>query len=311
MWQKKLAFVFPPFASDYPDDPFSNLKGFDDCFRKYLSRASEFTDPELIHFSIPSNTFLEDELKNQYISYIQACSLVSLFRGKEIIPAYSSGYSMGIYAALFQSEVISFLDGLMLIRQAFMEIRKITGNRKFGMCAIIGLNRSDIEQLIRKLDLELVIAIQNSVCSFSVSGLAKDISLLSDSAQQEGALSARILNVSVPYHSAFLKDTASGFSEFIAQMPFRNPKIPIVSLVDQEILLEENALKVEVVRNLFTPLNWYETQLYLQELGVNRFVECGPGRGLVKNARFIEGDAVSMTANVFSASTGVNPGFSS
>ena len=77
--------------------------------------------------------------------------------------------------------------------------------------------------------------------------------------------------------------------------------MPIVSLIDQELLLEESALKQEVVRNLYTPLNWYETQLYLQELGVNRFIECGSGRGLVKNARFIEGDAITVTANAFSA----------
>jgi len=71
--------------------------------------------------------------------------------------------------------------------------------------------------------------------------------------------------------------------------------------LDQEILLEEHALKNEVVRNLFTSLNWYETQLYLQELGVNRFVECGSGKGIVKNARFIEGDAVFFTANAYTA----------
>lgn len=301
MSQKKLAFVFPPFASDYPDDPFTNLAGFDACFRKFLSRAAEFADPDLIQFAIPSRTFLEDELKTQYISYIQACSLVSWFREKGVVPAYCSGYSMGIYAALFQSEVISFLDGLVLIRQAYKEIKKVTGKQEYGMCAIIGLNQDDLEQLIHIEKLNLKLAIQNSVCSFSISGKAEDILKLTESAQNEGALSTRVLNVSVPYHSIFLKDTAAGFSEFVNQMQFRSLKMPIVSLVDQEILLEEHALKNEVVRNLFTSLNWYETQLYLQELGVNRFVECGSGKGIVKNARFIEGDAVFYTANSFTA----------
>ncbi len=299
MSQKKLAFVFPPFATDYPDDPFINLTGFDDCFRKFLSRAAEFADPELIQFAIPSCTFLDDELKTQYISYIQACSLVSWFREKEVVPAYCSGYSMGIYAALFQSEVISFLDGLVLIRQAYKEIKKITMKKEFGMCAIIGLNLDDLERLIRKEKLNLKLAIQNSVCSFSLSGAAEDILRLTESAQKEGALSTRVLNVSVPYHCDFLKDTAGGFSEFVNQIQFRSPKMPIVSLVDQELLLEEHLLKNEVVRNLFTSLNWYETQLYLQELGVNRFVECGSGKGIVKNARFIEGDAVFYMANSF------------
>jgi [acyl-carrier-protein] S-malonyltransferase len=300
--QKKLAFVFPPFASDYPDDPFSNLTGFEDCFRKFLSRAAEFADPDLTKFNIPVQTFLDDELKTQYISYIQACSLVSWFRAKGVVPAYCSGYSMGIYAALFQAEVISFLDGLVLIRQAYKEIKKVTGAGAYGMCSIIGLNQNDIEQVILRDKMNLKLAIQNSVCSFSVSGTADDILRLTESAQKEGALSSRVLNVSVPYHSVFLKDTDSGFSEFVNQMQFRGPKMPIVSLIDQELLLEEHLLKREIVRNLFTSLNWYETQLYLQELGVNRFVECGAGKGIVKNARFIEGDAVFYTANSFTAS---------
>jgi [acyl-carrier-protein] S-malonyltransferase len=299
--QKKLAFVFPPFASDYPEDPFSNLSGFNDHFRKFLSRAAEFADPELIRFDYTANPFLEDELKTQYIAYIQACSLISWFREKGIIPGYSAGYSMGIYAALYQSEVISFLDGLVLIRQAYKEIRKVIPDGGYGMCVIIGFNRDDIEELTRKENLDLHIAIQNSVCSFSISGQSEDLVRFTESAQKEGALNTRILKVSIPYHSTFLRDTGTGFSEFIAQMPFRMPKMPIVSLVDQEILLEEDLLKQEVVRNLFTPLNWYQTQLYLQELGVKRFIECGSGKGLVKNARFIEGDAVSMNANSFSS----------
>jgi malonyl CoA-acyl carrier protein transacylase len=298
--QKKLAFIFPPFASEYPADPFSDLPGFDICFEKFLSRAAEFADPDLVRFNCSSSTFLEDELKTQYISYIQACSLVSWFREKGVVPGYATGYSMGIYAALYQSEVISFLDGLVLIRQAYKEIKKVTLDRDYGMCAIIGLNKDDIMELMVKEELELEIAIQNSVCAFSISGCSADIRKLLDLAQQEGALSTRMLNVSVPYHSRFLTETGQGFGEFIAQMQFRSPRMPIVSLVDQEILLEEHTLRQEVVRNLFTPLNWYQTQLYLQELGVNRFVECGPGKGLVKNARFIEGDAVSMTANSFS-----------
>ncbi len=301
MSQKKLAFIFPPFASDYPDDPFINLSGFDDCFRKYLSRAAEFADPDLTQFNIPVKTYLDDELKTQYIAYIQACSLVNWFRQKEIIPAYCAGYSMGIYAALFQSEVISFLDGLVLIRQAFNEIKKVIRTQHYGMCIIIGLNLDDLEAMINKEKLNLKPAIQNSVCSFSISGTAEDILKITEIAQKEGALSTRVLNVSIPYHSFFLKDTEAGFTEFVNQMQFRSPKMPIISLVDQEILLEEHAFKNEVVRNLFTSLNWYKTQLYLQELGVTRFVECGSGKGIVKNARFIEGDTVTLTANSYSA----------
>ena len=96
--------------------------------------------------------------------------------------------------------------------------------------------------MIDKEKLNLKLAIQNSVCSFSISGSTEDILKITERAQKEGALSTRILNVSVPYHSFFLKDTAKGFTEFVHQMQFRSPKMPIVSLIDQEILLDETCI---------------------------------------------------------------------
>ena len=101
---------------------------------------------------------------------------------------------MGIYAALFQSEVISFLDGLVLIRQAFNEIKKVIRTQHYGMCIIIGLNLDDLEAMINKEKLNLKPAIQNSVCSFSISGTAEDILKITEIAQKEGALSTRVLN---------------------------------------------------------------------------------------------------------------------
>jgi hypothetical protein len=45
-----------------------------------------------------------------------------------------------------------------------------------------------------------------------------------------------------------------------------------------------------VVKNLFTPLNWFRTQSELIKSGINLFIECGMGKNLVKNSKFIEGD---------------------
>ena len=42
-------------------------------------------------------------------------------------------------------------------------------------------------------------------------------------------------------------------------------------------------------------MNWYKTQLFLQHHGVSVFIECGIGKGLTKNAKFIEGDAVFLS----------------
>ena len=81
----------------------------------------------------------------------------------------------------------------------------------------------------------------------------------------------------------------------MAGMHFKDPVVPVVSLIDQKILREEQSLRDEIIRNLYTPMNWFHTQLLLQQKGVSVFIECGSGKALTKNAKFIEGDAIFLS----------------
>ena len=288
--EKKTAFIFPAFAHEYPDDLFGGSGDFEHIFYLFLKQASSEVDLDLNNFNSVLNNFLEDEVRTQYITYLYSCSLSKYFKKKGISPCFTAGYSMGIYSSLFHSEVTSFNAGLLLIRSAYHAIKSITGDGNFGMCSVIGLSRKDITELIQSHELEVGITNQNSQYAFVLSGTLKDIMILTDIAKAEGALHTHLLKVMLPYHSTILNETKESFSEFINSIHFNPPSTSIISLIDQRIVYEPEDLKKEVVNNLFTPLNWYKTQLELQNAGVNLFIECGFGNGLVKNARFIDGD---------------------
>ena len=288
--EKKTAFIFPAFAHEYPDNPFGGSRDFEHIFHLFLKQASRDIDEDLINFNSVSNNFLEEEVRTQYITYLYSCSLSEYFKRKGISPCFTTGYSMGIYSSLFHSGVISFTDGLLLIRSAYNVIKKVTCDGKFGMCSVVGLSRKDITEVIQSHGLEVGITNQNSQYAFVLSGTLKDILVLTDVVKAEGALHTNLFKVKLPYHSTILNETGEGFSQLIKSIRFNNPATKIVSLIDQRIMNDPEDLKIEVVNNLFTPLNWYETQLELEKLGVNVFVECGFGDGLVKNARFIDGD---------------------
>lgn len=287
---KNSAFIFPAFINEYPENPFSGLQELQDRFQDLLTEASSLVDPDLAHFDFISNHFLWDELKTQYLTYIYSCAVADVLSEKKIIPAYSAGYSMGIYAALFHAQVVTFSDGLFLIRKAYETIRNIVKDKKYGMCSIIGLSREDIVSLIRLHNLHVEITNQNSSFAFVVSGVHSDILNLLHAATAEGALHTHLLKVSLPYHSFFLRETKYIFSGFIEKMLFKNPQTKIITLVDQQILEDPLVIKKEVIRNLFTPLNWFQTQSELMKAGVTLFLECGPGKNLVKNSKFITGE---------------------
>lgn len=287
---KKSAFIFPAFINEYPENPFGGLQELHDRFQDLLTKASSLVDAGLLDFDFPSNHFLWDELKTQYLTYIYSCAVADVLNEKKIIPAYSAGYSMGIYAALVHAKVVTFDNGLLLIRNAYETIRNTVQDKKYGMCSIVGLTREDINSLILSHNLRLEITNQNSSFAFVISGFHIDILKLLKVATEDGALHTHLLNVSLPYHSDFLMKTEQVFSGFIETIPFKDPQTKIISLINQQILENQESIKKEVIINLFTPLNWYLTQTELLRSGVNLLVECGPGKNLVKNSKFIEGE---------------------
>lgn len=300
MQEKKIAFIFPAFVNDYRDDPTEGLPGFSDYLHSFLEKASLAEDSRLIRFHYLHHNFLDHELLTQYISYTLNCSLSEYFSNHKIIPQYCAGYSMGLYAALFHAGSISFEEGLVMIREAHRATGKITNGKQYGMGIVIGLGRSDLEEMILKNFTSVEITNQNSIYSFVLSGNYTEIAGLLEMVRNEGALHTREIRVTVPYHSSYLANAAADFGKAITSIPIRIPSnypwdmrssssSGIISLIDQEILDTPGALRKEVTRNIHTPLNWLNTQLKLQELGVNLFVECGPDSGLIKNARFIEG----------------------
>jgi malonyl CoA-acyl carrier protein transacylase len=157
------------------------------------------------------------------------------------------------------------------------------------MGALIGLDAWDIQQLIDQSSLGIEITNQNASHSFVVSGLSEDVKKLLSLAREEGALHTRDLAVSVPYHSSYLKDGAMDFAKQVSHLEIGTPNTPVISLIDHISLTTPEIIRRELFRNLFQPLNWLRTMQVMMEHQVLQCYECGPSRGLSKNAKFVTG----------------------
>jgi len=286
--ESRAAFIFPAFVRDYQGDACSAIVGFPEHFNHLLTTASGIVDSDLIYFHPDKQNFLDHELRTQYIAYIYGCAISHILQEKGIVPEYLCGYSMGIYSALSQGASISFEDGLLLIRNAFQEISYTTMAGRFGMAGIVGLMKPDIEEILSYYP-EVEITNQNSEYSYVLSGRQSELEKVLENAKTEGAFHARMLNVTVPYHSHLLKSAALQFAKFVYTLDIRPLKIPVMSVLTQEVLVSPEDIKTELVENLYKHFNWYNTQCMLLNQGVDHLIECGPGNSLKKNSRFIEG----------------------
>ncbi|MDD4604481.1 MAG: hypothetical protein PHF97_11840 [Bacteroidales bacterium] len=300
-------FLFPAFINSYSENPGLTLPGFSELFDRYIQQAADSIEPKLALFDFHSSNFLEDELLTQYITFLYSCAASTILRNNSVHPRFTTGYSMGIYAAFFDGGSVSLETGLMLIRSAYQSLISSLDNEIYGMGAIIGLSRSDILNIIDSRCLNVEITNQNASHSFVISGLRNNIETLLFYAHNEGALHTRCFNVSIPYHHSLLGKGAKQFEESISHLEIFPSHNPVISLIDQKQCNTAWELRQEVVRNLFNPLNWLKTNEWLIKNGTTEIIECGPSKNLAKNAKFLPGNYRFYTLDKISSQIKSNP----
>lgn len=290
------SIIFPAFVNEYTGTEGQAISAFENNFASLIAMASDILKLDLTGFDFNKNNFLHDELKSQYISYLFSCSVADILKVQKVKPSFVSGYSMGIYAALYYCGSIAFNEGLMMVKSAWDIISGLTSEGKYGMGIIIGLEESDILNLLHASG-EVEICNQNNKHTFIISGSFDVVESVLMSAKTEGAMRANLIPVSKPYHSQFLKSAGPEFAELIKDLSFRAPACKYISAIDQKIIETADGLKKEVINNLCCRMNWLDTMNLMLTMGTDIFFECGAGDDLTRNARFVEGDFKSFSVS--------------
>ena len=288
--QNLTAYIFPAFVLKYTGKETTVLNKHDIDFAKLLTSAGKILDIDISDFDTENNNYINDELKNQYLSYIFSCAFSDILKTKsEFKPKYISGFSMGLYAALYHTESIDFETGLLLIRDVFNEVKQILSPRKYLMASVIGFEKSELESLCNPFE-SLEIVIQNGVFSFVVSGKETEVIKAMDIFRNEGVIHTSTFNVHFSYHSKILTEYLNNFIEIARKYKIHKPAIPIISMVNQDILRNIDQIKNEIAFNVVNNLNFLKTIDTLSKFGVNNFIEVGADSSLLKSSKFIEGD---------------------
>ena len=100
-----------------------------------------------------------------------------------------------------------------------------------------------------------------------------------------GAKRAIPLQVSAPFHCALMSPARERMAPLLAEAPFSDAALPVVTNVDAEPETAGARLRDALVRQIDSPVRWVESVQRLAREGVDRALEIGPGNvlaGLVK-----------------------------
>ena len=233
---------------------------------------------------------LQDTINSQ--PAIMTVSIAALkaweeFTGSELeTPAALAGHSLGEYTSMVAAGVVSFSDGVSLVRQRGRLMQQAAKGRPGGMAAILGLDELATAQICAETGVEL--ANINADDQIVISGDKVAVAQAMDLASARGARKTIPLTVSGAFHSSLMQEAKEGLAEAMVAMEFKDPRSPIIANSDCAELRTGEQVREELVRGLCQCVQWRNTVRCMVDSGISQFVELGPASVLASLIRRID-----------------------
>ncbi|MDZ5711686.1 ACP S-malonyltransferase [Jeotgalibacillus haloalkalitolerans] len=215
-------------------------------------------------------------------------AILNVLKEKGIHMDYVAGHSLGEYSALVAADAVSFQDALKTVRKRGELMEEAVPNGAGGMAAVLGMDRDALKSVTDEVtgNGEAVqLANLNCPGQIVISGTAKGVEQASALAKERGAKRCLPLNVSGPFHSSLMKPAAAKFEGELQNITISDASVPVIANVTADAVFEADKIQKLLVTQLYSPVLWEDTVEKLIDLGVDTFIEAGPGKvlsGLVK-----------------------------
>jgi [acyl-carrier-protein] S-malonyltransferase len=201
---------------------------------------------------------------------------------------YTMGHSLGEYVSLVASGVLKFDDAVQIVRKRGQLMAVAFPDGVGSMAAVLGLDFDDVNAICQKLSTDEEIiepANINSPGQIVVSGHKTLIDKLVAEGKSLGAKRVLPLAVSGPFHSSMMQVIKDDFAEYVEQFDWNDAQFPVVQNVHAKGETDANVIKDNMIKQLYSPVQFIDSTQWLIDQGVDHFIEIGPGKvlsGLIK-----------------------------
>jgi [acyl-carrier-protein] S-malonyltransferase len=218
---------------------------------------------------------------------------------RERVPALqfhaTAGLSLGEFTALAAAGVMSFEDGLKVVRQRGQFMQEACEAAPGAMAAIIGLDEGPTREVCAEAAVEL--ANLNCPGQLVISGEKAGIDKACELAKARGAKRALLLPVAGAYHSRLMASAQPKLRAALANIPLNLPSVPVISNVTAQPHHTAGEIHAKLVEQVTSSVRWEESMRYLLAQGFTRFIELGPGAALTGFTKRIDKNATSYNIN--------------
>ncbi len=279
----KRAFLFPGQGAQSVGMGKDFYEKYEEA-RKIYDKASEISgmDIKKICFEGPEEELMKTE-NTQIAILTTSLAILEVLRLHNIEAQIATGLSLGEYTALIYSGVISFEDGIKLIKKRGYYMQHLLPNKKFEMAAVIGLNSSKIEEVCKQIEKTgkfITPANYNCKIQTVISGEECAINEATIKLKELGAKRVIPLKTSGPFHTKKLEKAKEEYSKELDKITFNKGKVKVIKNIDGNYYLENENLKQILAEHIVNPVRFDKTIELMENENIDEYIEIGPGKAL-------------------------------
>ncbi len=223
-----------------------------------------------------------NQTKNTQIAiYTMSLSILEILNNAGIKPVASAGLSLGEYTALTCANAISVEEGAKIVRTRGRLMQELAPEGNWAMAAIIGMEDDKVEEVCSKVEKGFVKAVNyNCPGQVVVSGEKEAVLRAMEIAKEMGARKAIELKTSGPFHTEKLQEASKELRKELEKISFNECKISVIKNLDGKPYAVEDDMVDILANHVINPVKFRKSIETMLEMGVDTFVEVGPGKTL-------------------------------